>query len=214
MIDLNEWELSRLMPGGVVCGEPGPRKWFRVVLGDEEYEVEIQRKDEPASHTRPAVRSGELRLSECAEVIASMFKRLMIPEGFDFVTARDSHGSPMATAYFKRPTQQDEAKVWEPLDGSEREDGPGELDVQAGWEAYRKELTETMGPTILPTWEEAPAEFKECFAAGVWAAISPVAGEGVVSGLRERIRVLEARNGYLEQQNWNLVQGTLKGGVK
>lgn len=79
-----------------------------------------------------------------------------------------------------------EGLLWRALpDVSEREDELGKVDVEAGWEAYRREICETMGPTILPTWDEAPEQLKECFAAGIWAAIEPVAAKGVVQSLRE-----------------------------
>lgn len=86
-----------------------------------------------------------------------------------------------------------EEDLWRALpDVSEREDGPGEVDPAAGWEAYRRELSETMGPHHLPSWAEASSQLKECYSAGLWAAMEGVAAVGVVQSLRLQVRALEA----------------------
>lgn len=100
--------------------------------------------------------------------------------------------------------------LWGPLDVSERADGPGEVDVEAGWEAYRREIAETMGPTILPAWADAPAQLKECFAAGIWAALEPVAAKGVVQSLREEKERLER----VIARHWEVTSREMKGGAQ
>lgn len=63
------------------------------------------------------------------------------------------------------------------LEGLLRQAGQGvgksnlEPDYEAGWNAYRQELLETMGMTSLPRWEALTEQVRECFVVGVQAAI-------------------------------------------
>lgn len=93
---------------------------------------------------------------------------------------------------------------------SEREEGPGEVDAEAGWEAYRGEILETMGPTSLPAWADAPAQLRECFSAGIWAALEPVAAKGVVQSLREDKERLER----VIARHWDVISKEPKGGAQ
>ena len=95
-------------------------------------------------------------------------------------------------------------------DVSEREEGPGEVDAEAGWEAYRREILETMGPTSLPAWADAPAQLRECFSAGIWAALEPVAAKGVVQSLREDKERLER----VVARHWDVISKEPKGGAQ
>lgn len=57
-------------------------------------------------------------------------------------------------------------------DGEERwmvkEDEPA---FEEGWNAYRRELLETMGRTMLPVWEKLPEEVRESWCHGVRVAM-------------------------------------------
>ncbi len=44
-------------------------------------------------------------------------------------------------------------------------------DMEAGWDAYRRELLETVGMTHLPGWEALPEQVKESWCVGVRAAL-------------------------------------------
>jgi hypothetical protein len=46
-----------------------------------------------------------------------------------------------------------------------------EPDFEAGWNAYRRELLETVGMTMLPLWEKLPDQVKESWCVGVRAAL-------------------------------------------
>ena len=58
----------------------------------------------------------------------------------------------------------DEGQIrWQPL-----EDEP---EFAEGWNAYRRELLETVGATMLPTWEKLPEQVKESWCHGVRVAM-------------------------------------------
>lgn len=59
----------------------------------------------------------------------------------------------------------------EQLEKLEREGNPPSPDMEAGWNAYRQEILETMGMTNLPVWKDCPEQLRECWAVGVWAAL-------------------------------------------
>jgi hypothetical protein len=46
-----------------------------------------------------------------------------------------------------------------------------EPDFEKGWNAYRRELLETVGMTMLPTWEKLPDQVRESWCYGVRTAM-------------------------------------------
>jgi len=58
-------------------------------------------------------------------------------------------------------------QLWEALSVGR---GVSKADVACGWGVYRRQLMETCAMR-LPEWEETDVEVRECFAAGVWAAV-------------------------------------------
>jgi hypothetical protein len=46
-----------------------------------------------------------------------------------------------------------------------------EIDFEAGWNAYRRELLETVGMTMLPVWEKLPEQVRESWCVGVRVAM-------------------------------------------
>ena len=129
---------------------------FLLVLGDSDYSMTITTAGRVPSHTDPGEQPWRPTLDECAEVIGELFRRMLL-----------------GTSNIERSTSniEEERLLWRDLDVSEREEGPMEVDVEAGWAVYRAEILETMGPTCLPRWKDAPEQLRECFAAGVYAAL-------------------------------------------
>lgn len=230
----------RALQAAQVAVALGEAKAFQISLGDEDFIVWVNREGGRASHTRPAEKAEAPSLNECAEVIAEMFRRMISPARADRTDGRNGTypmypqverlearkenlkqgmsawewAERYSVSIFPEMPVEDEDDgedvLWGPLDVSERADGPGEVDVEAGWEAYRREIAETMGPTILPAWSDAPAQLKECFSAGIWAALEPVAAKGVVQSLREEKERLER----VIARHWEVTSKEMKGGAQ
>jgi hypothetical protein len=65
---------------------------------------------------------------------------------------------------FVKDSQQSDAEIrWQPVEE--------EPEFAEGWNAYRRELLETVGMTMLPTWEKLPEQVKESWCRGVMVAM-------------------------------------------
>lgn len=165
--------------GNVERTHPDPTKrGFRILIGDVTYALEIQRMARPADFVSLAEPAEAPTIDECANLIACIFQRMLMPSDPERVPGipqnyRSSIQPPPGRTsdyYYNADGLRVGKIIYE--DVSEREDGRGP-DMEAGWNAYRKQLAETHACRLLPTWDALPSEVQEAFAVGVWAVMDP-----------------------------------------
>jgi len=134
--------------------------------GGDHYIFEIIKVPDGQTFTHPPEAARPPTLGECAELIAHLFSRLLVPGG--------RFGERQGGQFGDR-------RSLRPADVSEREAGPPP-DFEAGWEMYRRQALETLGCEV-GAWDEISTQHQECWCLGVWEAL-----EGVETMAEKRAR--------------------------